>query len=55
MVYGPQADKNPWGTKRGADLSEIQRILGHSRLSTTGMYTIPSDDDLRAAIERTGV
>ena len=36
----------------GAQLPEVQRILGHSRLSTTGMYLTPSEDDLRGAIER---
>ncbi|MBA3470027.1 MAG: tyrosine-type recombinase/integrase [Herpetosiphonaceae bacterium] len=38
---------------QGAQLPEVQRILGHSRLSTTGMYLTPSDDDLRAAIDKT--
>jgi site-specific recombinase XerD len=37
---------------RGAHLPEVQRILGHRRLSTTGRYLNPSDDDLRAAIDR---
>ncbi len=37
---------------QGAQLPEVQRILGHSRLSTTGMYLIPNEDDLRSAIER---
>lgn len=37
---------------QGAQLPEIQRILGHSRLSTTGMYLTPSEDDLREAINR---
>jgi integrase/recombinase XerC len=41
--------------QRGADLSEVQRVLGHSRVTTTGMYTIPDDDDLRAAIDRAGI
>jgi site-specific recombinase XerD len=41
--------------KNGAQLSEVQRVLGHSRLSTTGIYLTPSEDDLRTAIERAGV
>jgi len=36
-------------------LAEVQRVLGHSRLSTTGIYLTPSEDDLRDAIERAGV
>jgi site-specific recombinase XerD len=41
--------------QNGAQLSEVQRILGHSRLSTTGMYLLPSENDLQQAIERAGV
>lgn len=41
--------------KTGAQLPEVQRVLGHSRLSTTGIYLTPSEDDLRIAIERTGI
>ena len=36
----------------GADLAMVQRTLGHSTIATTGMYVIPSDDDLRAAMEQ---
>jgi integrase/recombinase XerC len=39
----------------GAQLSEVQRVLGHTRLSTTGIYLTPSEDDLRAAIGRAGI
>ena len=39
----------------GAHLSEVQRVLGHSRLSTTGAYLTPSEDDVREAIGRAGV
>jgi site-specific recombinase XerD len=41
--------------KNGAQLSEVQRMLGHSRLSTTGVYLTPSEDDLRTAIGRAGI
>jgi len=39
----------------GAQLSEVQRVLGHSRLSTTGVYLTPSEEEVRAAIGRAGV
>lgn len=41
--------------ERGAQLPEVQRVLGHSRLSTTGIYLIPSEEDLRSAINRSGI
>ena len=41
--------------RNGATLPEVQRILGHSRLSTTGMYLIPSEGDLHNAIQRGGI
>lgn len=41
--------------ERGAQLPEVQRMLGHSRLSTTGIYLTPSEEDVRTAIGRAGV
>jgi site-specific recombinase XerD len=41
--------------KNGATLPEVQRILGHTRLTTTGMYLNPSTDDLRDAVEKGGI
>lgn len=38
--------------KNGATLPEVQRILGHTRLTTTGMYLNPSADDLREVVEK---
>jgi integrase len=39
----------------GAQLPEVQRVLGHTRLSTTGMYLTPSKDDVRMALGRAGI
>ena len=39
----------------GADLAVVQRTLGHSTIATTGMYLTPSDDEMRAAMERANV
>jgi site-specific recombinase XerD len=36
----------------GAQLPEVQRVLGHSRLSTTGIYLTTSEEDLRLALGR---
>jgi site-specific recombinase XerC len=41
--------------KNGAILPEVQRLLDHSRLTTTGMYLQPSAADLRQAIEQAGI
>ena len=39
----------------GAQLPTIQRVLGHRRLSTTGIYLTPDEDDVREALGRAGV
>jgi site-specific recombinase XerC len=39
----------------GAQLREVQWVLGHSRLSTTGIYLTPSEEDLRSALGRAGL
>ena len=39
----------------GAQLPEVQRVLGHSRLSTTGIYLTPSEEDLRSVLGRAGL
>jgi site-specific recombinase XerD len=41
--------------ERGAQLPEVQRVLGHSRLSTTGIYLTPSEEDVRKALDRAGI
>ena len=41
--------------ERGAHLPEVQRVLGHSRLSTTGVYLTPSEEDLCSALGRAGL
>ena len=41
--------------RNGAQLSEVQHVLGHSRLSTTGMYLTPGEEDLYQAIRRAGL
>lgn len=41
--------------ERGAQLPEVQRVLGHSRLSTTGVYLTPSEEEVRAALHRAGI
>ena len=38
-----------------AQLPELQRVLGHTRLSTIGMYLTPSEDDVRMAIGHVGI
>ncbi|RKU22955.1 integrase [Candidatus Poribacteria bacterium] len=35
----------------GQPLERIQAILGHTNINTTARYTIPSENDLRAAVE----
>lgn len=40
---------------RGAQLPEVQRVLGHSRLSTAGISLTPSAEDLRSALGCAGL
>ena len=38
--------------KNGADLNCLQRMLGHTRLDTTGIYLAATAEDLREAMDR---
>ncbi len=41
--------------ERGVQLPEVQRVLGHSRLSTTGIYLTPSEEDVLSAVNSAGI
>ena len=38
--------------RNGADLNCLQRMLGHTRLDTTGVYLQATAEDLREAMDR---
>ena len=39
----------------GATLDEAQRLLGHASISSTQVYLHPSEERLRAAVERVSI
>ncbi len=39
----------------GSTIVEVQKVLGHSRLETTARYLTPNEDELRIAINRSGL
>ncbi|WP_110516880.1 tyrosine-type recombinase/integrase [Herpetosiphon llansteffanensis] len=39
----------------GATIVEVQKVLGHSRLETTARYLMPNEDEIRDAINRSGL
>jgi len=38
--------------RSGVDLVTVAELLGHASLDSTRIYTLPTDDDLDAAIGR---
>jgi site-specific recombinase XerD len=41
--------------ERGVDIRFVQKLLGHSSIVTTGIYTHVADEALRTILERTDV
>jgi integrase/recombinase XerD len=41
--------------ERGVDIRFVQRLLGHSSIATTEIYTHVSDEALRMTLERADV
>jgi integrase/recombinase XerC len=50
--------RHTWATRMlraGVDVVTVAELAGHARLETTRGYTLPTPDDLAAAIEAGGV
>lgn len=48
-------DRHAFGTwliDNGADVTEVQKLMGHSRLETTSQYVKPNQDQLKRAVDR---
>ncbi|TQS44357.1 tyrosine-type recombinase/integrase [Cryptosporangium phraense] len=53
--FGPHVLRHTFGTelrRAGVDLATIAELMGHRSLETTRLYTLPSEEERRAAIER---
>jgi integrase/recombinase XerC len=51
----PHVLRHSFGTdlvRRGTDLATVAELLGHASLDSTRLYTLPTEDDLDAAVAR---
>ena len=54
-IVTPHVLRHTFGTdliRAGTDLVTVAELLGHASLDSTRIYTLPTDDDLQAAIDR---
>lgn len=52
--FGPHVLRHTFGTqlvRRGVDIVTVAELLGHSRLDTTRIYSLPTDEDRAAALD----
>ena len=54
-VVTPHVLRHTFGTdlvRGGTDIVTVAELLGHASLDSTRIYTLPTDDDMKAAIDR---
>lgn len=54
-VVTPHVLRHTFGTdlvRGGTDLVTVAELLGHASLDSTRIYTLPTEDDLDAAVDR---